>query len=214
VFKRPTHYDDIQAALLFENPLVHPTVMFNRPLFMNHNLRYQQAFNGAEDYDLWARALHLFPGVNLRAVLLDYRQHPTSITTRLHGTMKTHTQRVMLRELGRLGLSPDDTQMALHTAISQDACPARTQAMDHLKQVEQWLSTLMSANSATLAVPAHALRDYTGQLWLRCCLTVTRTGTPCIREFWRSPLHAPTRFSNTAIMLAATVQATARGMKK
>lgn len=59
----------------------HPTVMFRRTEFEKYNLKYNESFKAAQDYELWSRAIHFFKFANIQEVLLKYRCHEKSIST-------------------------------------------------------------------------------------------------------------------------------------
>lgn len=69
----------LQSALLWTNPLIHPTVMFRKALIDRYG-GYDKALDGAEDYDLWLRfAKHTYLA-NLPDTLLQYRIHTQSVS--------------------------------------------------------------------------------------------------------------------------------------
>jgi glycosyltransferase involved in cell wall biosynthesis len=78
----PAESSDIEAALLAgRNCFAQPTVMLRRSGLEAVN-GYRWAFRPAEDYDLWLRLSERYPLANLADVLLQYRVHSGSITTR------------------------------------------------------------------------------------------------------------------------------------
>jgi glycosyltransferase involved in cell wall biosynthesis len=71
----PENPDEIKCRLLLACPISHPTVMFRTASVQRHHLRYDEAFETAEDYALWTRCAACFPMANLREPLLYYRIH-------------------------------------------------------------------------------------------------------------------------------------------
>ena len=215
-FRRPAGPDMIQASLLFENPLVHPSVMFRRTLFESHGLRYQDASNGAEDYELWTRALQFCSGDNLNQVLLHYRQHPGSITASSRPAMNHQTRLIIERQIGRLGVTITPEALDLHCRICRDEEPAVGSGTAFVQQVETWLSALLTANGQKHVYPDSALQHIISQMWLRTCLSATRTGSNVLSYYLRSPLRSGssgTLFSSF-IMLAATLRTHTPGFKQ
>lgn len=81
--KHATTDEAIKVEMLFGSPFAHPSVMMKTDLV--RRLRYDPAWDGAEDYDLWERAARAgWRMGNVPEVLLYYRQHPSqsSITRR------------------------------------------------------------------------------------------------------------------------------------
>lgn len=70
----------IKMEMLFCSPFAHPTVMM-RTALVKH-LRYDSAWEKAEDYDLWERAAEAgWKMTNVPEVLLQYRVHESQIST-------------------------------------------------------------------------------------------------------------------------------------
>ena len=69
----PANHDAILSAMVYVNPLVHPTVMFRRDAVVQVG-SYDASLRVAEDYDLWFRcAAHGLRFANLEDRLLLYR---------------------------------------------------------------------------------------------------------------------------------------------
>jgi len=79
LLKMPVTNNEIKARLFFESPFVHPAVMIRKDVLHHFKLYYRVVV--AEDYDLWSRASKFCEYHNLPEVLLDYRIHPTQITS-------------------------------------------------------------------------------------------------------------------------------------
>jgi glycosyltransferase involved in cell wall biosynthesis len=73
--KLPSDEGIIKLKLLFECPIIHPTVMWRKSEFIDNNLWYDDFFVYAQDYDLWSRAIEkLHLGV-IEQPLLKFRFH-------------------------------------------------------------------------------------------------------------------------------------------
>ncbi len=62
----PLTTEDIRSYALFDCPFCHPSVMIRKELLDKHDLRYDGSYYPTEDYELWSRAIELFPSANLR----------------------------------------------------------------------------------------------------------------------------------------------------
>jgi len=86
----------IKMELLFGAPFAHPSVMMRRALVKE--LRYDKAWEKAEDYDLWERAVRGgWKMTNVPEVLLHYRQHDTQISTVTSSRQQYLTQEIRHR---------------------------------------------------------------------------------------------------------------------
>ena len=78
--KLPVSNDHIKAALLFENPICHPAVMFKRLVWENAGGYVADEVN-CEDYGLWCRAVNMGDFLNIPAPLIRYRLHGSNISS-------------------------------------------------------------------------------------------------------------------------------------
>jgi glycosyltransferase involved in cell wall biosynthesis len=96
VIKHARSDEAIKMELLFGSPFVHPSVMMRKTLVKQ--LRYDQAWEKAEDYDLWERAASAgWTMGNVPEVLLLYRQHETQISTTASAKQQEMTQAIRRR---------------------------------------------------------------------------------------------------------------------
>ena len=67
--------------LYFKGSLIsHPCVMMRKSVLDAHNLRYDEKYPPAEDFELWSRALQYTQAYNIQTVLLRYRWHGNNIS--------------------------------------------------------------------------------------------------------------------------------------
>lgn len=94
--KHATTDEAIKVEMLFGSPFAHPTVMMRTDLV--RCLRYDPAWDRAEDYDLWERAARAgWRMANVPEVLLYYRQHPSQISSVNRGRQIELTQQIQDR---------------------------------------------------------------------------------------------------------------------
>src|SRR5258706_2603318 len=73
VVKYPLQHEDIRIALLFGNPIVHPSVFFHRRLLDEKQFHYDLEWRHVEDYELWTRLMDKYMFATLNKPLLKYR---------------------------------------------------------------------------------------------------------------------------------------------
>lgn len=73
LYQVPTSDLQIRWTSLLKNPFAHPTVMIRRDVLTQNGLHYDEAFQTAQDYDLWIRLLKHTRGANLSEPLIRYR---------------------------------------------------------------------------------------------------------------------------------------------
>jgi len=74
----PQSPEEIRNAYLTNNPFFHPTVMFRRRLVDEGLLRYDEAFKGDEDYELWGRLVGSIRCANMDCATMSYRMHASN----------------------------------------------------------------------------------------------------------------------------------------
>ena len=104
VYKSYTSYKDINAELLFKNPIVHPTVAFRKKTIEMYGLKYT---NGeAEDYRLWLDMVlrcHCRIEV-IPEVLLKYRIHEDQSTVVKKSIIQNMDQKITKEIIEKLGI--------------------------------------------------------------------------------------------------------------
>lgn len=187
-FRPPLTHEEIRGYVLFDSPFVHPTVMMRRDLLERHALRFDAAFCPADDYELWSRAVRLFPAANLDRVLLHYRVHATSLTQAEWGGMDAHAARVAGRELEGLRLAADEDALRFHRNLGRGRCfPIRDEQT--LARAEGWLRTLVDANDRAAQYPATAFRRIVAGVWYSACYHAGALGARMLKRYAASELR-------------------------
>jgi hypothetical protein len=119
VLKNPSNPEEIRCWFLFNCVLKHPTVILRKEVLNREGYLYSEAFNRAEDYDLWVRISKKYVLSNLEKVLLKYRVHPGSIS-RVHteGNIKQANE-IRKAQLLELGIKPSVKEMGLHFELTR-----------------------------------------------------------------------------------------------
>lgn len=203
----PLSHEQTLCYALFDNPFAHPTVMVRRALLEQHGLRYDPAFCPSDDYELWARAVRLFPCVNLDAVLVHYRVHAQSLTQAEWGDMDARAARVSARELQALGLPADDAAAQFHRQLGRGRC-VRLADIGQLTRAEQWLTGVLEANTRCQRYPPQVLQETVSGIWYRVCYHARHLGFPMLNRYRHSALRRPAgrRWDELALLKAAMVK--------
>ena len=105
VHKPQTTAEGCRAHLLFNCDLCHSTLMLRRKVIFDHNLFYDNSF-GAEDYELWCRAMLVTDIVNIPEVLGEYRVGEDNITVGKKQMLDVESGHLVARNM-RLALGID-----------------------------------------------------------------------------------------------------------
>lgn len=139
----------IRCQLLFNVPLVHPSVMMRRSLFSDLNLRYPDYAHG-EDYALWAQASLCTKFANIPQVLFAYRHHDCQVGQVYRMAQITATKHVHRNLLERLGMHPTEEEMELHSALGESRFLSDRK---FIAQANAWLIRLDLANQHSNIYP-------------------------------------------------------------
>jgi glycosyltransferase involved in cell wall biosynthesis len=114
VHRMPAGARAVRWSALFSSPFFHPTVIVDREVLDEHELRYNTSFAESEDYDLWARLLAVADGDNLAEPLVLYRRHAAQASSRRADLQRDCQRRVALRQIRELapGLTEREAELA------------------------------------------------------------------------------------------------------
>jgi glycosyltransferase involved in cell wall biosynthesis len=187
----PLSHSAIHARLLFDCPMAHPTVMFDRLHLHKARLSYDSSYPCAQDYDLWCRAVQKLSLANLPEVLLVRRLHGGQVGRREAEGQQRWAETIRRRQLESLGMTPTDEQCTLHESISTWSWP-RTESF--VREAEAWLRLLRKANGVRAVYPEPEFAVVVGERWKAICQSMQeRLG----RRFWSSPLSGALDFGWT-----------------
>lgn len=190
VWRPPSASADIRMQLLFDSSVMHSTVMLRRELFLQHALTYDESFPCAQDYELWERASRVVEMRNIGEVLVRYRQHMEQTGKTRKELQRECADTVRQRALTALGITPDESELALHTAI---ATGSFTPSVEFLHQTGAWLENLRLVNQKSAYYDNVFFENFIGRKWWGICLSSREIGLAAYREYIRLPLH---RFAN------------------
>lgn len=97
---------NLEIQSLFNNFIVHPTVMMRSEFFKSNNLYYSEKFSTLEDYELWDRVLEKKGKFYiLEEPLLKYRVHKNQITQSYSKKYFEQIYALKSRQLKRIGVN-------------------------------------------------------------------------------------------------------------
>jgi glycosyltransferase involved in cell wall biosynthesis len=123
--KYPVSSDAVEAFRHFNCPFGHPTVMLRRGLLEANGLRYDPGAAAVEDFELWTRLLKFTRGANLPEVLLEYRLHEASVTTRDWVVMNENSAGVLCAALRDVLSDVTEEQARFHRQVSMAEIPTQ-----------------------------------------------------------------------------------------
>ncbi len=143
-WKYPTNDEDIKTRLLFNNVIVHPSVMFRRRSLLKNNLYYDPNFRKIQDYELWARAVGKLRFANINKYLLKYRVRKKRNNIVRDNKTFPLWEKIVLYQLNEMGLNASKDDLNVHMALANENINDLNK-----KVVVDWLVRLYKANVKT-----------------------------------------------------------------
>lgn len=111
----PVHNDEIKVLQMFNTAFAHPTVMMRHSTLEKYNLRYDDFYEGIEDYELWIRMSNVTKLANLKEVLLKYRSHSNQVTKKISNEQYEKMKLIRKKTLSDLNLcfNEEDVELLL-----------------------------------------------------------------------------------------------------
>ncbi len=186
IWQYPTAPQAIHFELLFRNIIAHPSVVLRKQAFDAAHLRYDPAFQRAQDYELWLRAADKLKLANLPEVLLHYRVSNQQISQQHQPAQLAASAQIYTRRLQQLGLSPTPDELALHQRLFTGNVPCEA---DKLRSIGAWLAKIEQANQQSHLYPPDEFSVFLAKKWLHLCRKCASMGMTTWQIFRSSPLH-------------------------
>ena len=161
-----TEPEDIRIALLFENPICHPTVMYRQDVLYADG--YPVNYPYAEEYALWLRLAGKTKLANIPSRLMRYRTHAAQVSQQKSREQCCSIDRLHLEQLAALSLYPSPAELKLHHALGSAFYPAPGLRSLLL----QWIDKLYRANEIARIYPIELFQS---QIQQRLFSTLERT---------------------------------------
>jgi len=146
-FKRmevPEEHEEIQLAMLFYNPISHPTVMLRKELLEANP--YDLAYEKCEDYELWFRLMQTTKVKNLPMALVNYRIHQHSTLAQNRREMQVKVMELLSEQLDKIGIDHTSEDLTLHCAISFGLGKRFFNTSERIEQLNSWLNKIFNSN--------------------------------------------------------------------
>lgn len=161
----------IEANLIFENVIQHPTVVVRTDVLRRNKLTYPTIFPHAEDYGLWVRLIGKAKFAIIPEILLHYRLHSDQIGQTKSSIQTASVAKIHEIILAKTGINYSKRDLSLHEQI----CFGRYDyTRDFINQVETWLLKIEMANRKSKTFDEMALRKVLATRWLSICLMHTQ----------------------------------------
>ena len=175
----PLGTDRIACLMLVECTLAQPSIMVRRLAFSQY--RYDDEFELAEDYELWARMIKTCKFANLPERLTDYRRHSRQVSITEKAQNQAADFEVWRRQLAMLGIHATERALIRHgclfkfkgrqPVLEQTGAPLD---IHYLRWARAWLEALLKGNDDHGIYPEPAFTNMIAARWLFACRKAAR----------------------------------------
>ncbi len=173
----------LQANLLFNSCLCHPSTIIRKETLLKNNIRYNPEYKHAEDYDLWIQLSRVSALSNIREFLFKYRSHSGQVSEQHNETQKTSASVIRKNYLDNLGITYSEDEFNTHTLIATNTL---IKSKEDLDKIEKWLLSLIDQNKK---IESTGFNSFIGKMWLDSC-GMTSLGQFAYKRFFSSSLAA------------------------
>lgn len=133
--------DKYRINLLFDNKpqIIHPTTFLNNKLLKDYDIKYNEYYRYAQDYEMWTICSKYANCYINPCVLLNYRQHSKNISFSKANEQKECAIQIIQKQLGLLNLSLTDDLKPLHFRFLNEQRPYNS-------KIKKWLRKIIKAN--------------------------------------------------------------------
>lgn len=136
----PQSHKEIEAHLLFDNPIQHCSAILRSSLFQEKGFRYRDKYEGMEDHDLWLRIKRTTHFANIGTALVGER-----INKRPEHAAEWRERAFyfFVEKLPQFGIEPTSKELRLHIELS---APDKVQKFKSPLRYRAWLNRLKATN--------------------------------------------------------------------
>lgn len=182
----PLNHEEIKSLLLFENCLIHPSVMIRKSTLDNNNLKYDESFKHAQDYDLWVRCSKSVRLANIKEPLIKYRKHGGQISQSILGSQNEFADRTRENQLRELGLELLYGEKKIYFNYLHGEVP---QTAETILLLEKAFIKILRANVKQKIYDNKIISRLLGRYWYSVCLSHARRFSKIARLYWKSELR-------------------------
>lgn len=127
-------HEKIKSSLLFQNQMLHPSVMIRKEIFNDDNNLYNSRYLTSQDYELWSRLVWKTNFYNLPEILLKYRTHGGQLTASRANLQyeMANLVRTRMLSLGNIPLKQSEIDLINKSAFTK---ALTSEELYHLKEL-------------------------------------------------------------------------------
>jgi glycosyltransferase involved in cell wall biosynthesis len=177
IVRYPITNDEIKISLLFNNPMVHPSIFFHRRLVDQGLFRYEEQWKHVEDYALWIKLMDTCTFGNVQQPLINYRINAESVCGIYHPEqlLKSDLLRknLLSKTLPSVALTEDEWKW-MRNPVDPDKIK--------LEGIGTLISKLVTANERDRYFNSTAFKKVLLYRFLSTCLLLNRSNQKALKK--------------------------------
>ena len=165
IIQMPYSFEEAKIKAIMNVPVAHPTVFIRRSILVKHQLRYNEALEPTEDYDLWTRIMDIGKIENLQEVLLLYRRHSEQESITKYNRLISGAVAIRERQLKKL-LTFENNHYSILFAIDVLTKQPLTINTVSIKKIVQLLTDMHKNNLVKKLYDDSMLCNFLRAVWL------------------------------------------------
>ncbi len=172
--------DEIKSALFFYDCIAHPTVIIRKETLDKYNIKYNDNFPYAQDYELWCRESAKLNFANIPKVLLKYRVHQEQIGSSKISEQNDIKKQILDLNMERTGESFTSKEKGLFFKYI-----ARDKKISDAELIIEVSSLVLKLKSMG-GKPSKSFNKILSNFWWRTLMNNTHLGFQTIKIFLKN----------------------------
>ena len=165
-WKMPVSHNGIIMRMLFHSSLMHATVFFRKSMIMPYKKIYNEAFNKAEDYELWIRLSDKIEFANIPEILYYYRIDDTAKKRQKYKQEQKNLANIIREKyLDMNDFHYTNDELLLHNSLAYRDYDISGSIVD----TKDWLLRLYDMNRDNEFVPAKICKKVLVEIFYNAC---------------------------------------------
>lgn len=176
----------IKFKLLYDCPLLHPSLIIRKEVLDKNNMYFNPAFRKNQDYELYSRLVDVTKFANIPQVLMQYHQVESNLTRIQTGIQRENILKIRRAFFSKVHVTLSDKEIDLYANVNYHHYPT---GKEDVVLLEKLFLRMVEGNLITHYLPPEKFNLAIGTLWDNLCTNTTRFGLWVYQRHKQSKLH-------------------------
>ncbi|MCW5906558.1 MAG: glycosyltransferase family 2 protein [Chitinophagales bacterium] len=170
----------IKFKLLYDCPLLHPSLIIRKEVLDKNNMYYNPEFRKNQDYELYSRLVDVTRFANIPKVLMNYHQVESNLTRIQSGIQRDNILKIRRTFFSKVRVELSDIEIDLYANVNYHQYPT---CKKDVVLLEQLFLRMIEGNLNSRYLPPEKFNAAIGMLWDNLCINNTHLG------WWTFKVH-------------------------